>query len=85
MNELNQAIYAAVLAIYDDSTLNDYLIPLADSANKNEDILHILNRLNYSRQVFQDMSDRLGRLAVAIQVGTQAVIDFQRSLDNEQP
>lgn len=84
-NELYEAIDDAITPMMIVARIDDVLYPIVMAVRNEKSLPQVLSILTEQRKIFQDMSDKLGRLAVAIQVGTQAVVDFRRSLEDEQP
>jgi len=91
MNDLYKEIVLTIHKLQDNATLpeftEDLIAPITDIIVEDNTgqltTAQILEVLKHQREVIQSIADRLGRLAVAISVGPQAVTDFKESLDNE--
>lgn len=77
---MNEELKQTILALIQDKQLpkrcEDLYNPIFIAVVNKDDLIQILAALNRQRNLIQSMADKLGRLAVAIQVGPQAVIDF---------
>jgi hypothetical protein len=82
-DELRQAILTLMKDKRWPKHCEDLFNPLFISVADEDSLPQVIEVLKHQRELIQSMADRLGRLAVAISVGPQAVIEFKESLDNE--